>query len=74
MYRSTDSGRTFALVHGEGTDPYVSGFHFNCTDEGTSWSVLELPEASHDMPAGAYFFADRTVRTKCCCGLQLSFD
>ena len=31
MYRSTDDARTFELVRGEGTDPFVPGFHFNCT-------------------------------------------
>ena len=61
MYRSTDAARTFELVRGEGTDPFVPGFHFNCTDEGTAWSVLELPAPSHGMPAGVYYFADRTI-------------
>ena len=82
MYRSTDDARTFELVRGEGTDPFVPGFHFNCTvsrpapdprpsplalfnqraqDEGTAWSVLELPAPSHGMPAGVYYFADRTI-------------
>ena len=30
-------------------------------DEGTAWSVLELPAPSHGMPTGVYYFADQTI-------------
>ena len=41
MFRSTDLGRTFRAVHGEGGDP----FHFNSTD-GQSHTECPLPSPS----------------------------
>ena len=58
MWRSTDAARSFHNVSAVGSDEI---FHFNSTDECGSWSVLELTEPSHGLPAGVYYFADQTI-------------
>jgi hypothetical protein len=65
MFRSTDAGISFSAVRGVHDGAL---FHFNCTrkipihdSECGAWSVLELTQPAQDMPAGAYYFADKTI-------------
>ena len=66
MYRSTDGAVTFTNCSGEPTAPAGQPWKFNCTDECSSWSVVEVlasngQGSSSALPAGAYFFTDRTM-------------
>jgi hypothetical protein len=65
MWRSEDAARHFENVSGTtvggNTELPPGAFHFNSTDECGSWSVLELTQPEHSMPAGVYYFADQTI-------------
>ena len=63
MWRSNDSARTFTNISGTvGSTVIPPGlFHFNCSDEGGSWSVLELTEPDNGMPAGVYYFINQAI-------------